>query len=881
MLFFNFMFIFVVLVCKDIQGNSKMTNFSIPSDAKNGNLLEAINTTLNVLDKHYMDRDLQRTGNSIVMISAGTGIFKVLPHISLITKQRMLDSGIGIDLISLSQPPLHYVPLFQVDCSSENDHDFYEIPHWIHVSYIDQVVPSQFHNSANSSGRSLSEESMPFFKNRWNYRWTGVQDFIPCPGASSTSNSGHEDLTSGGGAPNNNSTVQRRQKFVPEFSPLPFSDILNGSFAQRIVNTSNTMSEGPSYGGTSSCEHSSSCIPNPINVSSLSSSCSTSYKSFLSMNSSRVMPTTFVEHLRRLYGSPSVNVENSLLDESISFSDIPEWGQLYSLKKHMENQFNAQQSVLSCSIFKNYFDFKTLVASSPWYFNYMTSLPRYRHPHHSDRIHNNANQSHVNDKTSHCRETIGQNEARSEIENQNQLSSSFRERRPSGSQEWLSIHAKDIHKIPSNGVQSGKMVSSSMGPGAYGFPHSSTHSHSHPHPHSLTHRPNSQGNANGTSTLSQLFPSKHLEDSDGHGTDENGHGVAAMTNDRDKTYPIVDDEWIDQLDRVLEGDIETIDQIDDLSKVMELFDNNIASMHSDRSLHIRSWSINSFGSNPSSANFDSTLLQSISSRSKLSGSESGSYQASSSLPKNLNRSHSPANPISQHLHIHTTSNLNTTGNYSSSNSINRQNTTDRSVLLLGKYGVNGRPRSASSSPSSMSVLAKQMEIDRAQKEIESTTLHFSHAQSNEYSCANSGALDTEHDNSIAQSLDPSRLHGRSNILSGHKQENSYKRSSNSLKNDHDTPPPSYALSLHTNGQLHNVVAASKVTSTANTDIPVIDAKELLREFRGRTQCNPFRFEEGAQYLAMRTHNRRRWSHVFPSGNEIIKIFFCSFIFSQS
>ena len=39
--------------------------------------LEAINVTLNVLDKHYMDRDLTRTGNSIVMISAGAGVFEV------------------------------------------------------------------------------------------------------------------------------------------------------------------------------------------------------------------------------------------------------------------------------------------------------------------------------------------------------------------------------------------------------------------------------------------------------------------------------------------------------------------------------------------------------------------------------------------------------------------------------------------------------------------------------------------------------------------------------------------------------------------------------------------------------------------------------------
>ena len=112
-------------------------SYAVPSDAVHGNFLEAINTTLNILDKHYMDRDLQRTGNSIVMISAGSGVYKVKPHLSQITKQRMLDNAFGIDFISLSRPPVHTVPLFIVDGKSENAKDFYEIPHWIRVSYVD------------------------------------------------------------------------------------------------------------------------------------------------------------------------------------------------------------------------------------------------------------------------------------------------------------------------------------------------------------------------------------------------------------------------------------------------------------------------------------------------------------------------------------------------------------------------------------------------------------------------------------------------------------------------------------------------------------------------------------------------------------------------
>lgn len=39
--------------------------------------LQALNVTLNVLEKHFLDRDLTRSGNSIVFISAGTGVFEV------------------------------------------------------------------------------------------------------------------------------------------------------------------------------------------------------------------------------------------------------------------------------------------------------------------------------------------------------------------------------------------------------------------------------------------------------------------------------------------------------------------------------------------------------------------------------------------------------------------------------------------------------------------------------------------------------------------------------------------------------------------------------------------------------------------------------------
>ncbi len=60
--------------CNDRNNNINCDDNGVyrqPSDAACGNFLEALNTALNLLDKHYMDRDLARTGNSIVVISPG------------------------------------------------------------------------------------------------------------------------------------------------------------------------------------------------------------------------------------------------------------------------------------------------------------------------------------------------------------------------------------------------------------------------------------------------------------------------------------------------------------------------------------------------------------------------------------------------------------------------------------------------------------------------------------------------------------------------------------------------------------------------------------------------------------------------------------------
>ncbi|XP_055008047.1 GATOR complex protein DEPDC5 isoform X2 [Boleophthalmus pectinirostris] len=137
------------------------------STAVQGNYLEAINLSFNVFDKHYINRNFDRTGQMSVVITPGVGVFEVDRLLMILTKQRMIDNGIGVDLVCMGEQPLHAVPLFKLhNKPTPGDSrvgDDYNLPHWINHSFYtskSQSPCSSFTPRIKLAARKLHADKM-------------------------------------------------------------------------------------------------------------------------------------------------------------------------------------------------------------------------------------------------------------------------------------------------------------------------------------------------------------------------------------------------------------------------------------------------------------------------------------------------------------------------------------------------------------------------------------------------------------------------------------------------------------------------------------------------------------------------------------------------
>lgn len=153
-----------------------------PLSALHGNILEAVNLASSQFSCDYIDRDLVRTGISVIVITPGTGLFEVDYDLLATTTDNLIENGVGIDLVCLSRLPLHSVPLFKYRSPMSNKlqrsghagEDFVDQP-GDRLIGIGGQLPIQSSSLDSSLGSSLGDKSTS--ATRWNYgipHWVDV-----------------------------------------------------------------------------------------------------------------------------------------------------------------------------------------------------------------------------------------------------------------------------------------------------------------------------------------------------------------------------------------------------------------------------------------------------------------------------------------------------------------------------------------------------------------------------------------------------------------------------------------------------------------------------------------------------------------------------------
>lgn len=98
-----------------------------------GNLLEAVNVALVLFNDRFRNTDLKHSLNHFILITPGTGLFDVDYNLLLETSKKMSTIDTTLDIVCLSQPPLHVTPLFRF---IKDGRVSYCVPIWCDISFF-------------------------------------------------------------------------------------------------------------------------------------------------------------------------------------------------------------------------------------------------------------------------------------------------------------------------------------------------------------------------------------------------------------------------------------------------------------------------------------------------------------------------------------------------------------------------------------------------------------------------------------------------------------------------------------------------------------------------------------------------------------------------
>ena len=232
-----------------------------PSTAMRGNILEAINLASSQFSCDHIDRDLVRTGVSIAIITPGTGVFEVDYKLLIQTTEKLIENGVGIDLVCLSRMPLHSVPLFKYRQSSNQLREAKKTPKANIDDRAGDLPPNSISSTSSpqTSARVLNpiedirSRDGHFLNSNTGYWLYGIPHWIDV--SFWTSSEEHQSAIPRGLMSNANRIKLERKSFVPRVRMYQLqmmgvmedgmSDISTPHFSGRIA-TAMSLSNGTS-----------------------------------------------------------------------------------------------------------------------------------------------------------------------------------------------------------------------------------------------------------------------------------------------------------------------------------------------------------------------------------------------------------------------------------------------------------------------------------------------------------------------------------------------------------------------------------------------------------------------------------------------------------